>query len=187
MLVVRATRKIRTRPRGQALVEFALVAPIFFLLVFSVIQLGIMFGGQNGLVAATRETARYTAPFRVKTRDDAQQVCLDTRISKQLSAFLRGSIPGYVSGDVGAQTVTYGWLLNADLTTYSVQITVHVSYHFPLYVPIVGGLLDRFDGSADNRFLLDATETMRIENEDLTLASKPADYSYTLGGACPAP
>ena len=35
--------------RGQALVEFALVAPIFFLMVFSIIGLGILFGGQNGL------------------------------------------------------------------------------------------------------------------------------------------
>ena len=70
---------------GQALVEFALVAPIFFLLVFSVIQLGITFGGQNGLVAATREMARYTAPYRVKTSTDATQVCGDARLTTQLS------------------------------------------------------------------------------------------------------
>jgi len=43
-----------------------------------------------------------------------------------------------------------------------------VSYHFPLYVPLVGGLIDGFDGASDNRFLLDAKETMRIENEALT-------------------
>jgi hypothetical protein len=64
--------------------------------------------------------------------------------------------------------VQYSWLLNADNTTYSVEMTVHVSYHFPLYVPLVGGLIDGFDGASDNRFLLDAKETMRIENEALT-------------------
>jgi Flp pilus assembly protein TadG len=158
----------RRRQRGQALVEFALVAPIFFLLVFSVIQLGIMFGGQNGLVAATRELARYAAPFRVKTPVDAANVCADTRLTKQLSGFLQRSIPGYVASDVGVRTVQYSWLLNADNTTYSVEMTVHVSYHFPLYVPLVGGLIDGFDGASDNRFLLDAKETMRIENEALT-------------------
>ena len=32
------------------MVEFALVAPVFFLLLFSIIELGIVFGTQNGLV-----------------------------------------------------------------------------------------------------------------------------------------
>jgi Flp pilus assembly protein TadG len=175
MLIVprrRCPKPANSEQKGQALVEFALVAPIFFLLVFSVIQLGIMFGGQNGLVAATRELARYAAPFRVKTAVDANNVCADTRLSKQLTADLQGYIPGYVAGDVGSRTVTYHWLANAlpagGTQTYSVQMTVHVSYHFPLYVPIVGGLLDGFDGASDNRYLLDATETMRIENEALT-------------------
>jgi Flp pilus assembly protein TadG len=172
MMRFRAAHLHGSRPRGQALVEFALVAPIFFLLVFAVIQLGIMFGGQNGLVASTRELARYAAPFRVKTATDATQVCADTRLTRQLTTFLRGWIPGYVASDVGARTVTYSWLANpissGGVQTYSVEMQVHVSYHFPLYVPLVGGLIDGFDGASDNRFLLDATETMRIENEGLT-------------------
>jgi hypothetical protein len=52
--------------------------------------------------------------------------------------------------------------------TYSVQMQVHVSYHFPLYVPLVGNIIDGFDGVSDHKFLLDATEKMRIENEALT-------------------
>jgi Flp pilus assembly protein TadG len=166
-----APRVRRRQSRGQALVEFALVAPIFFLLVFSVIQLGIMFGGQNGLVAATRELARYAAPFRVKTATDATQVCADTRLSKQLTGDLKGFIPGYVPGNVGTRTVTYHWLPNAlpagATQTYSVQMTVYVSYHFPLYVPLVGGFLDDHLLPTPSK-QLDATETMRIENEGLT-------------------
>ncbi len=161
----------RHKARGQAMVEFALVAPVFFLLVFGIIELGLLFGGQNGLVAATREEARYAAPFRVKTLVDANNVCADTRLGTQLTGFLKQSIPGYIAGQEGVRTVTYNWLLNADATTYSVQMKVHVSYKFPLHVPLVGAVLDRFDGVADNKFLLDATETMRIENEDLTSAS----------------
>jgi Flp pilus assembly protein TadG len=159
------------------MVEFALVAPVFFLLVFGIIELGLLFGGQNGLVASTREEARYAAPFRVKTAVDANNVCADTRLSKQLTQFLKDSIPGYIAGDVGTRQVTYSWMANPVPTsgsqTYFVQMTVHVSYHFPLHVPLVGAVLDRFDGVADNRFLLDATESMRIENEDLPAA----DYS----------
>src|SRR5262245_56884612 len=108
----------RRGSRGQAMVEFALVAPIFFLLVFSVIQFGILFGGQNGLVAATRELARYAAPYRVKTATDATNVCNDTRLSKQLTAWLSSSIPGYKSTNVEQRQVQYSWLTNPDGTYY---------------------------------------------------------------------
>lgn len=165
----------RQKARGQAMVEFALVAPVFFLLVFEIIELGLLFGGQNGLVAATREEARYAAPFRVKTIVDANNVCADTRLSAQLTRFLKQSIPGYIAGQEGVRTVKYSWLLNGDGTTYSVQMQVHVSYKFPLHVPLVGAVLDQFDGVVDNKFLLDATETMRIENEDLTTATLQAN------------
>jgi Flp pilus assembly protein TadG len=158
----------RQRPaRGQALTEFALVAPIFFLLVFSIIELGILFGGQNGLVAASRELARYAAPYRVRTDVDATQVCADVRLGNQLTGFLQRSIPGYTSTNVAARQVIYSWVANPN-GTYSVQLQIHVAYKFPLHVPLVGGLIDGFDGASDNRFLLDATEQMRIENEDLT-------------------
>ena len=160
------------RDRGQALTEFALVAPIFFLLVFAVIELGILFGGQNGLVSSARELARYAAPYRVRTATDATSVCADTRLSKTLTNWMRGSIPGYVTTNLGVRQVTYSWLPNPN-GTYHVQLQIHVSYKFPLHVPLVGGLLDGFDGVSDNRFLLDATEQMRIENEDLTATFSP--------------
>lgn len=169
--------------------EFALVAPVFFLLVFGIIELGILFGGQNGLVASARELARYAAPFRVKTSVDAANVCADTRLGKQLSGFLKQSIPGYSLTNGGVRDITYSWGTNAN-STYYVQLKIHVSYHFPLHVPLVGNLLDGFDGikvgnppKDDGKFLLDATETMRIENEDLTaayLASAGTDVTKTV-------
>jgi Flp pilus assembly protein TadG len=162
-----APERLRRRGRGQAMTEFALIAPIFFILVFGIIELGLLFGGQNGLVASARELARYAAPFRVKTAVDANAVCADTRLSSQLSGVLRRSIPGYVSTNTVARQVIYSWLQNPN-GTYSVQLQIHVSYKFPLYVPFVGNLLDGLDGVSDNKFLLDATERMRIENEDLT-------------------
>jgi Flp pilus assembly protein TadG len=172
--MTRFTRR-RSAPgdRGQALTEFALVAPIFFLLVFAVIELGILFGGQNGLVSSARELARYAAPYRVKTAVDATAVCSDTRLSTTLTRWMAGSIPGYTAGNVGVRQVTYSWIANPDNVTYHVQLEIHVSYRFPLHVPLVGGLLDGADGVSDNRFLLDAREQMRIENEDLTATFSP--------------
>lgn len=46
------------RPRGQALVEFALVLPILLVLVVSVAELGLIFGKMSSLGYATREGAR---------------------------------------------------------------------------------------------------------------------------------
>ena len=45
--------------RGQALAEFALVAPVFFLLLFSIIEGGRFIFYYETLNNATREGARY--------------------------------------------------------------------------------------------------------------------------------
>jgi len=53
-------RRIRNR-RGSVAVEFGLIAPIFFLLVFAVIDFGRAFYTIHDLAAAAREGARYGA------------------------------------------------------------------------------------------------------------------------------
>jgi hypothetical protein len=49
----------RRRIRGQALVEFSLVAPLFFLLLFGIIEAGRFIFYYETLSSATREGARY--------------------------------------------------------------------------------------------------------------------------------
>lgn len=49
----------RTHRRGQALVEFAMVAPIFFLVLFAIIEGGRFVFVYETLNNATREGARY--------------------------------------------------------------------------------------------------------------------------------
>ncbi|HEY2917344.1 MAG TPA: TadE family protein [Candidatus Limnocylindrales bacterium] len=171
--------RIRREPsRGQALVEFALVAPIFFLLTFAIIELGILFGGQNGLVSAARELARYAAPYHVATGPNASNVCSTSATSHglgtQLTESMQRAIPGYSAADVAVRHVTYHWLQNAD-GTYSVELTIHLGYRYPLYVPLVSNVLDGFDGVSDNALRLDATETMRIENDNSSMTTSYAD------------
>lgn len=50
-----------TRNRGQAMVEFALVAPLLFLTIFGIISLGLGVFYQQQLTNAAREAARYAA------------------------------------------------------------------------------------------------------------------------------
>jgi Flp pilus assembly protein TadG len=161
----------REDKRGQAITEFALVAPFFFLLTFGVIQLGLLFGGQNGLVSAARELARYAAPYHVTTAANATNVCntasSDHGVGTQLTTSLQRALPGYNSSSVAVRHITYHWLANAD-GTYSVQLTVHLGYKYPLYIPLIANFLDAIDGTTDMALRLDATETMRIENTGLT-------------------
>ena len=53
------TSRARHRYRGQAMVEFALVAPLFFILLFGIIEAGRFIFYYETLNNATREGARY--------------------------------------------------------------------------------------------------------------------------------
>ncbi|HXI44768.1 MAG TPA: TadE/TadG family type IV pilus assembly protein [Candidatus Acidoferrales bacterium] len=160
----------RRRDRGQALTEFALVAPIFFLLVFGIVQLGLLFGGQNGLVNAAREVARYAATYKTAITDPAG-AC--SAVEAQIAPALARALPGYDPAQVDPR-VEYDWLANPGGTTYSVTVAIHIGYSHPLFVPLVGNLLDGFDGSMDGRLALQADEQMRVESAPLSAPGNPA-------------
>jgi Flp pilus assembly protein TadG len=52
------TKRIRKNEDGQSLVEFALLAPILFLILFGIIQFGIAFKDSIALTDAVRTGAR---------------------------------------------------------------------------------------------------------------------------------
>jgi Flp pilus assembly protein TadG len=55
------TRRARRFARGQTMVEFILVAPLYFFLTFAVIDFGRMFFVQMNLQQAVQEAARYAS------------------------------------------------------------------------------------------------------------------------------
>ena len=52
-------RRLKGNRRGSVAVEFGIIAPIFFLLVFGIIDFGRAFYTVHDLAAAVREGARY--------------------------------------------------------------------------------------------------------------------------------
>ena len=54
---------LRSRDRGQALVEFALVLPVFLMLLMGVFDLGRGIYMYNGVAQAAREIARVTSVY----------------------------------------------------------------------------------------------------------------------------
>jgi Flp pilus assembly protein TadG len=156
------------RSGGQALVEFALVAPLFFLLIFGVIQFGVTFGAQIGLGNTAREVARYasTVPANASL----------ATVTAQANAVMQRSIPAYNgSGVVG---LAYCWYPNPTTpTTYSQKVIVTIRYGHTLFIPLVGVLLDGIDGVSDNRFTTTVREEMRVET--LPLKNPPAGTACT--------
>ncbi len=96
--VFRSYRKQRT---GAAAVEFAVVAPIFLLLVFGMIEYGRMVMVQQILVNASREGARL-AVLDGTTRND-----VIARVDEYLtSASVQGAVPAQVTPD--PETAQFG-------------------------------------------------------------------------------
>jgi hypothetical protein len=117
--------------RGQALVEFALVAPLFFLLLFAIIDFGRYVYYVQVLNNAAREGARYAivhGPEGIPSTgppDDPSGAAVEARVR----TFLVGVIDG------GSLTITPSWPqgTNARGNTVSVQ----VEYEFHSVMPLV--------------------------------------------------
>jgi Flp pilus assembly protein TadG len=57
-----------TSERGQTMVEFALVAPVLCLLLFAIIQFGVLYSSYVTLTDATRAGARKAAVSRLESQ-----------------------------------------------------------------------------------------------------------------------
>jgi Flp pilus assembly protein TadG len=174
MSTVRARRSDRSN--GQALTEFALIAPLLLLLLFSVIQLGFLMAGQIGFTNGVRETARYASTIPNATAASVRTELL----TKQLPR----AIPGFRAGNIVAAgtTVDYCYYTNPNNTasypSYSLRVSVSAVYRHPLFVPLISNILDGFDGSNDSALTASVREEMRVENPRIT--------SIPTGGvACP--
>ena len=158
---MRRTR-VEKADTGQAMVEFALIAPLLFIFLFGIIQFGITFGGEIGLSNAAREVARYasTAPANATT----------AAVTAQANMVLQRSIPGYNGS--GVTTVSYCWYKDpltpsTPIGTFSQKVIVSITYGHTLFIPLVGRLIDGLDGSSDNRYTTGVQEEMRVESPPL--------------------
>lgn len=182
------TASRRLEHEGQALVEFALVLPIFFLTIFAIIQFSMVLGAQDGLSNSVREATRYAATVPVSNTSDAG-ACYPTpgtgaarSTFDRLTLVLSQKVPGYVPANLvpcGAAStdskVTYCVRSNPD-ATYSIWVQVTAVYRHQLFIPIISTIVDQLDGTSDNRLRATATEQMRVETYSLT-STVPGGFS----------
>ena len=177
---------------GQAVTEFALIAPILFLLLFGVVQLGLLFAGQNGLVNGVRDAARRAVTWRVNDASvndpSIYGVVCDAVRAELVSELAGGQLPAFDESRLSA-TISYHWEANpgtagagptpgptADPATeqFFLYVEIDAAYKHPLYLPLVGWFFDVLDGSGDGAFTLSASEQMRVENPSLPMGTTPA-------------
>lgn len=167
------------RDRGQALPEFALITPIFFLVLFGIIQLGFLFAGQNGMSNAAREAARYASTLPTPDQTVAgngsclagnAKAVFDRLKDVNLPQYIPGFQPGNLTNAGGAACgaaalagtgtgVLYCSVANGG--TFALRVRVVVVYRHPLFIPLVGRIF-----SATNAWELQAIEEMRVEGPD---------------------
>lgn len=159
--------------RGQALPEFALIAPLLFLLLFGVIQVGLLMASHNGLVNGVRDSARRAATYRVNEQSFGGGIftAVCSAVEIELVNRLRDEIPGFVDDPSRlVTTITYEGIDDATTGEYSIVVDVTVAYTAPIYVPLVGIVLHPSDPA---NFPLSASEQMRVENPALSVDLAP--------------
>ncbi len=151
-------RSAATKPRpGVTMVEFALVTPFTLLLIFAIIQLGLMFNAYASITNLAREAVR-VGSMHYTTSDAARnQRVMDMVQTEYDQSWLHPSGFAFYTGELDSSnpiTVTYT-LTDATNTTRSGQpMTVTISYDFKLAFGIVEPIPP---------FRIVSQSTMRIE------------------------
>ena len=101
MTAVRPVSGMRRRQRGATAIEFAMVLPVFFLILYAIITYGMIFAAQQNLTLAATEGARAALNYQqvgaAASVQAAQQAALAARAqaactaATNLTTWLKGS------------------------------------------------------------------------------------------------
>lgn len=171
-----AMRRFRRNRRGSAAVEFALVAPVFFALLFAIIETGIMFFAGQLLELGTQESARLMLTRQAQT--SAMDVtAFKTDLCNRIKLLFNcvGNLPNIaldvkffaagtsitlpdpiVSGSLDTTSLTYSLPANGTTDT----VVVRAFYQWPLFVTGLGYNIANLSG---NKRLLSATAAFHVE------------------------
>ncbi len=151
-----AIRRFRHNRRGSAAVEFALIAPVFFALLFAIIETGLLFFAGQVLETGTQDSARLMYTHQA----------YDTGMDE--TAFKTDLCSRYYAP--GAAINLTDPIVSGSLTgpfTYQVPppgsantVVVRVFYQWPLYVTGLGFNISNLNGS---QRLLAATAAFHVE------------------------
>lgn len=152
---------------GQGLVEFALVAPILFFLIMAIFQFAFVLQAQIGLTNAVREAAR-----RGAASPATDSTSLGTFISSQLtgSGLLTSNVQGFQTSRMAGGSPNVAFCQYTVGSVTADQVTVAVTYGYPIFLPLLNFATDAVDGSNDGAWTLTSSAQMKLENNVTDLA-----------------
>ncbi|MEK6365077.1 MAG: TadE family protein [Burkholderia gladioli] len=128
---MKSTPRARRRGvRGSMSVEFALMLPVFFFVLYAVVTYGLIFAAQQNLTLAATEGARAALNYQVSS---SPQAALTARAAAACTAAtnLTGWLAGATCSSTPAGNCTY------DATMYCIKVTVTYPYaSSPLIAPL---------------------------------------------------
>ena len=169
--VTRLMGRFRASRRGSAAVEFALVAPLFFALLFAIIESGLFFFASQSLETTLQDSARTILTGQAQmanyTKASFKQnvVCPNASILFDCANGIFVDVESYpaFSGITISDPITGGNFV--DNTQYSPGgpgdiVVVRLFYQWPLYVTGLGYNIANLNGS---QRLLSATAAFKNE------------------------
>ena len=167
----KALRRFRRNRRGSAAVEFALVAPVFFALLFAIIETAIVFFAGQVLETVTQDSARFIMTGQAQTGGYSQSQ-FKTYVCGKISVLFDCVNGVYVDVQSypGFSNVSISDPIDASKNfippnNYSPGgpgdiVVVRLFYQWPLIVPGLGYNISNLSGS---KRLLTATAAFRNE------------------------
>lgn len=171
---IRAADRFRGNNRGSAAVEFALVAPLFFALLFAIIETGLIFFASQSLETAVQDSARMILTGQAQiAKLDKQSfkqnvVCPNTSVLFDCTNGIFVDVTSYPSssgfGSVAISEPISGGNF-VDNTKYDPGgpgdiVVVRLFYQWPLFVTGLGYNIANLGGS---KRLLSATAAFKNE------------------------
>lgn len=129
------------RPRGQALVEFALIIPIVLFILFGILDLGRYAYSLNALNEAARESARTgSVSLRAECTGMTREECIEHIVRARLQTVPLASITvtttcEHVNADGSRSTVAVTSCRTNDLLVVAIDAPFNPS------TPVISGLL----------------------------------------------
>lgn len=173
--VVSLTR-FRDNKRGSAAVQFALVAPIFFALLFAIIETSLVFFAGQVLETGTQDSARLMLTHQAGD-SNMTQAQFTTNLCNRVSVLLNCAglyidVKTYPEGT--AITITSPIDNSGNfVNSFSYQapdsgskqtVVVRAFYQWPLYVTQLGyNIANIGRGGNNSKYLLAATSAFRVE------------------------
>jgi Flp pilus assembly protein TadG len=136
-----AIESVRHRGRGQSLVEFAIILPVFLMIAFAVVDFGLALDASIDISNAAREGARLGVVQPTPST-------IEARVREVAGRLDNGNLSINVSCQTAAGAACPGGMSGA---TSGTSVVVKVDYRYPMLTPIAFGTVIPLSSTAEMR------------------------------------